>query len=52
MWFEAVDLEARVYVFGLATRDELMAASDIDMPVLTERIDLKYEIVVRVYKAL
>ncbi|MEM0459715.1 MAG: nucleotidyltransferase domain-containing protein [Thermofilaceae archaeon] len=44
------DPEARVYVFGSAARGELTAASDIDVLVLTERVDLKYEILVKVYR--
>lgn len=46
-----MDPEARVYVFGSAARGELTGASDIDILVLTEKVDLKYDIMVRVYKA-
>lgn len=47
---KAIDPAARVYLFGSATRGRLTALSDIDILVLTEKINLKYEIIVKVYK--
>lgn len=44
------DPHAEVYVFGSAVRGELTAASDIDILVVTERVDRKYEMMVSVYK--
>lgn len=46
----SIDPVARVYLFGSATRGEFTALSDIDILIVTERIDLKYEIMVKVYK--
>lgn len=46
----AIDPGARVYVFGSAVRGELTALSDIDVLVLTERTDLKHEMMVEVYR--
>ncbi|MBS7641427.1 MAG: nucleotidyltransferase domain-containing protein [Candidatus Bathyarchaeia archaeon] len=47
---KSIDPTAKVYLFGSATRGELTALSDIDILVLTERTNLKYEIMVKVYK--
>lgn len=47
---KTVDPLARIYLFGSAARGELTALSDIDILVLTERLDLKYEIMVKIYK--
>lgn len=46
-----LDPGAKVYVFGSAARGEMTASSDIDILVLTERVDLKYEMMVRAYEA-
>ncbi|MEM0010565.1 MAG: nucleotidyltransferase domain-containing protein [Candidatus Korarchaeum sp.] len=46
----ALDPAARVYLFGSAVRGELTAISDINILILTERTDLKYEIMIKVYK--
>jgi len=45
-----VDPEAEVYVFGSVVRGDYTAASDIDVLVVTERVDRKHEIVTRVYR--
>lgn len=47
---KTIDPTAKVYLFGSATRSELTALSDIDILVLTEKINLKYKIMVKVYK--
>ncbi|MEM2542960.1 MAG: nucleotidyltransferase domain-containing protein [Candidatus Korarchaeum sp.] len=39
-----------MYLFGSAVRGKLTALSDIDILILTERTDLKYEIMIKVYK--
>ena len=46
-----IDPDARVYVFGSVVRGKFTASSDIDVMVVTERIERKYEMMVRVYKA-
>jgi predicted nucleotidyltransferase len=48
----SLDPGAEVYLFGSSVRGRRIAASDIDVLVLTERMDLKYEIMVKVYKAI
>ncbi len=48
----AYDGEARVYVFGSVVRGTYTGASDIDILVVTRRAELKYEIMVRVYREL
>ena len=45
------DPKARVYVFGSVVRGEYTGASDIDILVVTERIDLKYDMMVEVYRS-
>jgi len=45
-----VDPEAEVYVFGSVVRGDYTAASDIDILVVTEKVDRKYEIMTRVYQ--
>lgn len=45
-----IDPTARIYLFGSATRGELTVLSDIDILVSTKRLDLKYEIMVKIYK--
>ncbi|MEM2767835.1 MAG: nucleotidyltransferase domain-containing protein [Candidatus Bathyarchaeia archaeon] len=47
-----IDPEARVYLFGSAARGEATGASDIDVLVVTNLIERKYEMMVKVYKAL
>lgn len=44
------DPEVEVYVFGSIVRGTYTAASDIDILVVTKRIDLKYEIMVDIYR--
>lgn len=44
------DPEAEVYVFGSVVRGEYTGASDIDIMVVTERLDIKYDIMVEVYR--
>lgn len=43
------DPNAKVYVFGSLVRGKFTAASDIDILVITERIDMKYKMMVSVY---
>ncbi len=45
-----IDPHAEVYVFGSVVRGDYTVASDIDILVITEKIDRKYEIMVRVYQ--
>ncbi|MEM1611069.1 MAG: nucleotidyltransferase domain-containing protein [Sulfolobales archaeon] len=47
-----IDPEAEVYVFGSVVRGRYTAASDIDILVITRRIELKYLIMVEVYRRL
>lgn len=47
---ERFDPEARVYVFGSVVRGNYTAASDIDILVVTTKINLKYELMVAVYR--
>jgi len=46
------DPQARVIVFGSVVRGEYTASSDIDILVITEKINMKYDIMVGVYKEL
>lgn len=46
-----IDPDARVYVFGSLVRGKFTASSDIDLIVVTEKVERKYEMMVRVYKA-
>ncbi len=46
------DPEARIYVFGSVVRGNYTAASDIDVLVITTKINLKYEMMVAVYREL
>ncbi|MEM2212942.1 MAG: nucleotidyltransferase domain-containing protein [Candidatus Nezhaarchaeales archaeon] len=48
----SIDPKAEVYVFGSFVRGEATAMSDIDVLVVTEMIESKYEMMVKVYKAL
>ncbi|MEM2926095.1 MAG: nucleotidyltransferase domain-containing protein [Candidatus Bathyarchaeia archaeon] len=47
----SMDPRARVYVFGSVVRGEATAMSDIDILIVTEAIERKYEMMVKVYKA-
>ncbi|MEM4969643.1 MAG: nucleotidyltransferase domain-containing protein [Sulfolobales archaeon] len=47
-----IDPEAEVYVFGSVVRGRYTAASDTDILVITRRIELKYLIMVEVYRRL
>ncbi|MBO3801978.1 nucleotidyltransferase domain-containing protein [Thermofilum sp.] len=49
---QSIDPEAKVYLFGSAARGEATGASDIDVMVVTSMIERKYEMMVKVYKAL
>ncbi|WP_148682293.1 nucleotidyltransferase domain-containing protein [Pyrobaculum neutrophilum] len=44
------DPEARVYVFGSAVRGDYTAASDIDILVVTNAVERKYDIMTEVYR--
>jgi len=44
------DPNAKIIVFGSVVRGKFTGASDIDILIITERIDLKYDIMVAVYK--
>lgn len=46
----SIDPEARVFVFGSVVKGEYTASSDIDILIVSEKQDLKYDIMVRVYK--
>jgi len=43
------DPTARIYVFGSVVRGEYTAASDIDILVVTDRLDKKYDMMTEVY---
>jgi predicted nucleotidyltransferase len=45
-----IDPSAEIYVFGSVVRGEYTGASDIDILVITNNIEKKYEIMVKVYK--
>ncbi len=47
-----IDPDAKVYVFGSVVRERYTAFSDIDILVVTEKISLKYDMMVAVYKEL
>ena len=47
-----IDPNAKVYVFGSVVRGRYTAFSDIDILVVTEKISLKYDMMVAVYKEL
>ncbi|MEM2424358.1 MAG: nucleotidyltransferase domain-containing protein [Candidatus Bathyarchaeia archaeon] len=47
----SIDPSAKVYVFGSAVRGTTTAMSDIDILVVTRMIERKYDIMVKVYKA-
>ncbi|MEM1588276.1 MAG: nucleotidyltransferase domain-containing protein [Candidatus Bathyarchaeia archaeon] len=48
---QSIDLSARVYLFGLIVRGDATTISDIDILVVTEMVERKYDIMVKVYKA-
>ncbi len=47
-----LDPGARIYVFGSVVRGLYTASSDIDILIVTENINLKYDIMVAVYREL
>jgi len=49
---QSLDPDAKVYVFGSVARGKFTAASDIDILVITNKPQLKYEMMVHVYKEL
>ncbi|MEM0083826.1 MAG: nucleotidyltransferase domain-containing protein [Candidatus Methanomethylicia archaeon] len=46
----SIDASAKIYLFGSAVKGLFTALSDIDILVVTENIDKKYDIMVKVYK--
>jgi len=44
------DANAKVYVFGSVVKGRFTGASDIDILVVTEKIDVRHEIIVEVYR--
>jgi len=49
---KTIDPEAQLYVFGSVVRRKYTATSDIDILVVTEKLQQKYEIIVQVYKSI
>jgi len=47
---KGIDSNAKVYVFGSVVKGRYTATSDIDILVVTERIEEKYRMMVEVYK--
>ncbi|MEM3151540.1 MAG: nucleotidyltransferase domain-containing protein [Candidatus Bathyarchaeia archaeon] len=47
-----IDLSAQVHLFGSTVKNKATAISDIDILVVTEMLERKYDIMVKVYKAL
>ncbi|MEB3859901.1 MAG: nucleotidyltransferase domain-containing protein [Desulfurococcales archaeon] len=47
----SLDPGAEVYVFGSTVTGKYTGASDIDILVITEKIERKYEMMARAYKA-
>lgn len=47
---KSVDPEVRVFVFGSVVRGRYTALSDIDVLIVVESLDKKYEIMTRVYR--
>jgi len=45
------DPKARVFVFGSVVRGRFTASSDIDILIVTEKVELKHEIMVEVYRS-
>ena len=46
-----IDPRAEVYVFGSVVKGRCTGASDIDILVVTDMVDRRYDFMVRVYKA-
>ena len=46
-----IDPDARVFLFGSVVRGQYTALSDIDVLVVTEKIDAKHKMLVEVYKS-
>ncbi|HEW64328.1 nucleotidyltransferase domain-containing protein [Fervidicoccus fontis] len=46
------DPNAKLYIFGSAVKGKNVASSDIDVLIITEKIELKYEIMVKVFKSI
>jgi predicted nucleotidyltransferase len=46
----SIDPKVRVYIFGSVVKGYTTALSDIDILVVTENIDMKYEMMMRVYR--
>ncbi len=44
------DPNAKIFVFGSVVKGKITAASDIDILIVTERIDLKYDMMVEVFR--
>jgi len=49
---KSLDPSAKTYVFGSVVRGLYTASSDIDILIVTENINLKYDIIVAVYREL
>ena len=47
---QSIDPEARFFLFGSAVRGTRTAAGDIDVLVVSELVDRKYDVMVSVYK--
>ncbi len=46
------DDSARVYVFGSVVRGDYTGSSDIDILIVTDKLDIKYDLMVRIYMEL
>lgn len=46
----SMDASAKIYLFGSVVKGSYTALSDIDILVVTENINKKYDIMVKVYK--
>ncbi|MEM2896975.1 MAG: nucleotidyltransferase domain-containing protein [Candidatus Bathyarchaeia archaeon] len=49
---QGIDPNAQVYLFGSTIKGENTALSDIDILIVTEMVERKYDMMVKVYKAL
>jgi predicted nucleotidyltransferase len=49
---QGFDPEAEVYLFGSAVKGKMTASSDIDILVVTQRLEHKYDMMVAVYQRL
>lgn len=47
----SIDPQAEVYVFGSVVRGKFTGASDIDILVITDRVDRKYDMMTSVYRS-